>query len=189
MITFVIILAILIIILFLPIAIKAKVNYDLIENVGYITGKFFFIRVFLIKFKIYGNYVYIYSKKNYEHRYKIISGGPPSVFSDILLFEVLKIIKFRTLKLYASVGSADNAYLAAMACSGLRLATNIMFSYIKTKKPKAIIKTGVYPQFYKNTLLVAGASSVRFNLFKILVCFLKSVHIYINEGVKNGQRA
>lgn len=189
MITLIIILIILIIVLFVPIVIKAKANYDVIDNVGYITGKFFFIRVFLIKFKFHGNYIYIYSKKKYEHKYKIFSGGPPSVFSDILLFEILKIIKFKTLKLYASVGNKDNAFLSAMACSTLRLAVNILFSYVKTKKPKSIIKTGIYPQFCNDTMLVAGASSVRFNLFKIIISLFKSVHIYINEGVKNGQRA
>lgn len=180
---------IILILLLLPIKIKGKINFNVLDNVGYITGKFFFIRVLFFKFYFIGSTLMLVNKRYKVHPFDLRGVESPSAFSDIFVIQLLRLFHFNTIKLYATVGDADNAFNTAMLCSMITIPVNSLLAYIKVKKPLTKINAGVFPSFCANSFIAGGASCITFNLLGFIYCFIKSLTIFICGGLKNGKRA
>lgn len=175
------------IILLIPLKMKVKFVFNIIDNKGCLVGKLFNIRLLFSRFYFIGKTIVMVNKKN-KVRTFVLSAEQPSNFGDILAIQLIKSFNYKTAKLYTKIGSKDNAFLTAMVTALFPIPFNFLKGLLVSKNTISTINMGFFPSFCDDELLFGGASCVEFNLFMILKCYVLSIKKYLSGGVKNGKR-
>ncbi len=175
-----------ILILFFPIKLKAKVNYNILKNEGNISGKVFWLRVILSKVVYKGKYLILTNQKGRARVLWLKDDESSKVtFGDKYIINFIKNVDYRTMKLYANVGLADNPLAMSLIWSVINIPLQYCIGLVKMNKSSTKIETGFFPSFYNNSATFNCCTVVEFNLWLLIVCLIKTLS-KTKRRVKNG---
>lgn len=189
MITAIIVLSVIVffvVLLFIPIRLKAKVNYNLLVNEGIISCKVYGLRLILAKIIFKGKYIVVI-KDNKAQAFWLKSQGDESI-KDAFIMEIIKRFKFVTMKAYGHIGYADSPLITGMGVGLINEIIICALGVIHIKKLPRKIDTGLYPAFDENKLIVSASMVISINLFDIIASYISVLIKHKKESVNNGQR-
>ncbi len=171
--------------IFFPITVKVKIDYDLLKNEGLLFLYLFGIRIISRKWKIGINKIRIFAKNKKEKQMIIFDfDDGASGYGDYYLKDVLKRIDINTLKIFATVGVEDYAMYTAIINYALNLPTNIGLHLINhLKQPRKIISQ-ILPDFYKNNCFIAVCTSVTGTIAMLFISLIASYIKFKNKKRK-----
>ncbi len=164
-------------ILFIPIKVRGKINYNIFLNSGYVSLFFYKIKILVARFKIkiFKIEVWPLNKKPISLYFKDLKNQ--STFSDMFFANLLGVIKVKNFKIISNFG-AQNDYLTSSLISGfLKIISGVVFCLFKNNfnSAKSIQNFTSYNQ---TKFLVAATVVIRLNLFYVILALIKSVILY-----------
>lgn len=166
---FIIIVACVVVLLFVPLRIKVKVNFDFLQNVGFSSGYFFNLRLFLFQMKLAPNKLNFTGKrKNFS--ITLFDFGGKKSFAEKYFSTLVARLRFKHIRVLSHVGFEDNCMLSCLACGGLNALAGAAAG-VMTVGQNVPIEINNFPDFLKKNLICAFSSSVDVTLFKVICAF------------------
>lgn len=178
----IIIVLVVFIILFMPIKLKTKISYNILENAGIVSLYIGCVKMFLGRFNFgFNRFNMTYSKsKIYSTSFTDIKNG--STFMDKFIVNIYKRIKIKTIKIYANLGIKSDAYLTAILVGCVDVPIQILSALVLNQKAINRVSTRIFANFCDNSLFFGVAGCIKLNLFLIIYCCIVSL-FKINQGV------
>ena len=161
-------------IIFIPINLKAKVSYNILKNNGSVQIKLFKLALIDAYLVIQKGFVELRQKKNGKvFLSPFIFGDSEFQETDIVMI-LLKKIYIEHGTIYINFGLKDDAFISAMAVGISKTVTSIFGAILKSKKHEARIKNKIYPSFNKDRFLICLKASIKISIWQVLQSLLQS---------------
>ena len=177
--------AIILFLLFVPLRIKVKINYDFLQNYGFSSGYFFNLRLFSFGMRLLPNKIHLEGKKK-QLNITLIDFGDKKSFSEEYFSTLIKLLKLKHIRVLSHIGFEDNCMLSCLICGGLNAVFGSL-ACVATKNDAVPFEINNFPDFLKSNLLCGFSSSVDVTIFKMLLALIKTISKKI-RGVKNGRK-
>lgn len=165
---FLIIIGIIAFLLFVPIFIKLKINFNVLDNLGTVRFYVFGVRVYFVKIKFSKNQINIIGKKK-EKNINLNFNDAFLRFVNQLIYQLFLKIKITQFCFNAKFGKNGDAFWPAMLCGIEEVFIYVLLGYCYTKK-------GVFNTNLKNNITsekdecnLEFLIKAVFNLFMILI--------------------
>ena len=175
-----------ILLLFMPIKLRCKIDYDVFRNDGLLSLFLFKIKLLLAKLK-FKNFTILLKDKKKTTTIYLFNGQEQSKFGDIFLENLLQNIKVDNSRFISKFGIMRDCLLSSIIC-GIMINISSVFGCLIAQK-KENVKLSVYcmPDYLHNTFVMCFTSSITFNLFVLLKCLIIStIKICFKRRYKNG---
>ena len=180
----IILIILLIFILFIPLRLRGKIIYNAISNNGYISFYFYKINVFLAEFKPGVKSIKLQTnKKNIE--FEFFKKEEDYALNELFIKNLLRETTINNVKIITKIGLFNNNLLSCSICGILNTSLSIL--RVLTKRVKRL-QTYFFPDFLMSRALFCLTISVQFNIFLILLSFLKSLIKIIKRGKFYGNK-
>ena len=180
----IILIILLIFILFIPLRLRGKIIYNAISNNGYISFYFYKINVFLAEFKPGVKSIKLQTnKKNIE--FEFFKKEEDYALNELFIKNLLRETTINNVKIITKIGLFNNNLLSCNICGILNTSLSIL--RVLTKRVKRL-QTYFFPDFLMSRALFCLTISVQFNIFLILLSFLKSLMKIIKRGKFYGNK-
>ena len=157
--------------LFVPIFIKIKLNFNVLNNFGTFKFYVFGIRIYFVKIRFSKNQINIIGKKK-EKNINLDLNDSVLQFVNKLIYQLFLKIKITKLSLVASFGKKNDAFLPAMLCGIEEVFFYALLGYCYTKK-------GVFNTNLNNSITAEKDEcnfefiiKAVFNLFMVLISII-----------------
>jgi len=181
---FLILLLIFNILLFLPLVLKCKINFDFLKNKGTLSVLFFSFIISLFKFKFLINKIFVKDKKKKISFIYYADLTSQNKFKEIFFILLLNNLNVSNLRFMGRIGLYENAFMTSMLCSGLNIASSIGGSLLCEKKNVDKFSFAFFPDYFESNFLLGYTTSISINLFVILYCFIFAIIIKLKKGEK-----
>jgi len=169
-----------IILFLLPIFVKVKATYNLIDNVGGAGFFIFGLKIVSLKFSLNAFGIKIY-KDDEIKKEKFDFESEEAVFMGNFLKQIKQKIHLKLLQIYYNIGLND-AFQTAMVCGYINLVIMIFFTRIKSIKPTASLFLGDNPSFNQSVFQFVFSLKISISLVDIVYSFLNSVILTLREN-------
>ena len=172
------------ILILFPVTFKVKIDYDFLNNNGFLVFYIFGIRIFIRKWKIGINKIIFIAKNNKKSEMTLFDIDSKAKYTDYLIKDIIKRIELNTLKLFITIGVEDFSMYTAILNYALRLPGNIVFNFIdKVKSPKKLV-CNIMPDFYRNNFFIGINTSVTTSIIMVCVSCVIAYFEYIKKKRK-----
>lgn len=159
----------------IPINIKAKVVYDVLKNEGKIQLKLFKLTLFYVTFTIEKGFLELTTKKNKKILVPIETGtGGTNIQTDFILI-LLKKIRIQHGTIYVNFGAKSDAFLTAIIVGTVKVLTSSFGAILKSKKSKSKLTNKIYADFSKDKLKLCLKASIKISILQVFDAYLKSL--------------
>ncbi len=180
-----IIFAIILFLLFIPLRVKVKINYNFLRNYGFSSGYFFNIRLFLFSIKLYPNIINLESgKKNLK--ITMVDFGDKKSFGEKYFSSLISLLKIKHMRALSHIGIGNNCMLSCLVCGWLNALFGSLVCVV-TKNNMPPIEINNFPDFLKPNALCAFSLSVDITIFKMLLALIITISKKF-RGKKNGSK-
>ena len=124
---FIILFLLLLFILFVPIKLKAKVNYDILNNYGFVSIYFYKLKVFLCKISFVPFKILIETKRK-RFKFKIFKKEKDYSYGEIFFKEVMKRLRINNLRLTSRFGLFQDCLLSSIGSGSILALSSILMS-------------------------------------------------------------
>ncbi len=180
MIWWIVILVLLLIILLLPLTLKVVVSFDLAENKGLLSLRFFKIILLKDKFKLGYNSI-TFESKNKITTTKFRDFGKSS-FGDRFAFSVVDVMKVNALKSDIVVGLQDNSFAPNIIAGFVLIIESALLAIISTKKQISVLRAAALSTNLESNIWVKFSLSISINILQVIFCLIKALFV-IKKGV------
>ena len=168
----------LIVLLLLPVFVKVRASYNVLENMGAIGFFIFGTKITSLKFKISGLSIKIYKENNGKkfQRFKeekIDFESEEAVFIENLIKDLKDKIRLKYLQVHYNLGVSD-AFKTAMLCGYVNSFLLTVFTRIKCTKPTASFFLGDIPSFNQTVFQFAFGLKISITFFDVVYSLIKS---------------
>lgn len=181
---FVILFLFLVFILFIPIKLKGKVDYNIFNNTGYVSIYFYKIKVFLGKISFVPFKILIETKKK-KIQVDFMKKEDEYSYGEILFKILMKKIKIDNIRFISKFGLFRDCLVSAVGSGTMLVTMSILMSIISSKKTLENSEITVFPDYTSNRLLLCFSGSIRLNVFVVILSLLISLFKVIKRGIKN----
>ena len=179
-----VILLFLLFILFVPIKLKGKVDYSVLNNTGFISIYFYKIKVFLCKISFVPFKIIIETKKK-KIQVDFMKKEDEYSYGEILFKILMKKIKIDNIRFISKFGLFRDCLVSCAGSGTLLVTMSILMSIISSKKTLDNSEITVFPDYTSNRLLLCFSGSIRLNVFVVILSLLISLFKVIKRGIKN----
>lgn len=159
----------------IPINLKAKVVYDVLNNKGKLQFKMFKLNLFKATFSIEKGYVELTTKKNKKILVPIETGESGiNIQTDFILI-LIKKIRIQHGTIYVNFGAKTDTFATAMIVGAVKVLTSCFGAILKSKKTDSKITNKIYPSFSKDELLFCLKASIKISIIQVFNAYIKSV--------------
>lgn len=180
---FIILFLLLLFILFVPIKLKAKVNYDILNNYGFVSIYFYKLKVFLCKISFVPFKILIETKRK-RFKFKIFKKEKDYSYGEIFFKEVMKRLRINNLRLTSRFGLFQDCLLSSIGSGSILALSSILMFTLSSEKNIEHGKIMVFPDYMHSRMLFCFSGSVRLNIFLIILSLVVSLFKTIKRGVK-----
>ncbi len=178
---------ILFIFLVFQLTIKAKIFFNVKNNIGKLKVCFVGIKIFDYTLSIKSRCIKITNKKG-KSKYLPIELDKESIkeythFQNILF----RKIYFKRLGIFFNFGLKQNAFASAIVCGYVDILSKIAYTVFKTKKSETIMNLKVYPTFEKNVIKFGFKAKISLSIFDLLWSYAEAQTIKFLEGDNNAK--
>ena len=174
-------------ILFMPIKLRSKIDFNVFINEGIFSLFFFKLKVILAKLEFQPFKILVKTKKQTIPIY-LFSAQRENNFVDLFFDEFLHSLSFNNAKFISRFGIMQDCMLSSVGCGCLLNAFSLISCQIAQNKKRAMTSIYCSPDYNYNTFIVCLSTSITFNIFILLKCLVVSiVRILLKEGKKNGK--
>lgn len=178
---FLIILLIVNLLLFFPLVLKCKVDYNLLENRGILSAYFFVFNVSVLKFKFLTNKIVIKNKDRHLSFLYYTDLASQNKIREIFLLLIFKNLRVRNLRFIDVAGKRENVFLTSMLSGGMNVLMSSVMCVLSEKTDIEKFSFVTFPDFFEDKMLICFSTSISINLFKIIYCFVSAVIIKIKK--------
>ncbi len=178
---------IVILLLFFPIKVKAKVIFNFLTNKGFVSLFLFGFNAFLGKIKILPTKLALLSKKKLSYLY-FFKNNTQEDFSEMFYSNLLRNVRLNDLRFIGKFGLFTNCLLTSLSCGGVMMGGGIVYSLLNSFRGRVPSSIKIFPDYRGNTLLLCFTSSIKLNLFVILKTFIQTICDFIKRSKKNGNK-
>ena len=159
--------------LVIPLNIKIKLCFNAQNEMVYVS--IFLWKLKLVLFKIFSkDKSIIVTTKKHKKEIEFSLSIKQIYFVEQLTNNLKSKTQIKKICIYGKVGLVD-AYKTAMACSTLITFIEIIFCYIKNKKPTCSMENNISPCFNKDIMLFSLYASFSITLFDLLYSIVISL--------------
>ncbi len=161
-------------IIILQLTIKAKVIFNIKNNIGRFQVSFLKIKIFDYILSIESGCIKLTNKKK-KNKYIPLEFDSQSiqeytVFQDVLF----RKIYFKQLGFYFNFGIESSAFCSAMTCGYVDIFAKIFYEIFKTKKSETKFLIKVYPNFNKSVIKIGFKAKISLSLFDLFWTFIET---------------
>ena len=181
---FVILFLFLLFILFIPIKLKGKVDYSVLNNTGFISVYFYKIKVFLCKVSFIPFKILIETKKK-KIQVDFMKKEDEYSYGEILFKILMKKIKIDNIRFISKFSLFRDCLVSCVGSGTMLVSMSILMSIISSKKTLDNSEITVFPDYTSNRLLLCFSGSIRLNVFVVILSLIISLFKVIKRGIKN----
>lgn len=175
-----------ILLLFMPIKLRCKIDYDVFRNDGLLSLFLFKIKLLLAKIK-FKNFAILLKDKKKTTTIYLFNGQEQSKFGDIFLEKLLQNIKVNNSRFISKFGIMRDCLLSSIICGTMINISSVFGCLIAQKKDNVKLSVYCMPDYLHNTFVMCFTSSITFNLFVLLKCLvISTIKICFKRRYKNG---
>lgn len=168
--------------LFVPIKLKFKVDFDFLSNKGYLSLYFFSLKLLVSKLFLLPTKLVIitHGKRDYLPFF-----DPPEKkkFKDIFFEKVVSNVDVANLRLFSNFGLFGDGVLSSMGAGALNIAGGLACTYFMQKRNLENATVQNFMDMTSNKFIVAVTSSINVSFFLIIFCALQTlVYMIKNRG-------
>lgn len=169
-------------ILFLPIILKCKINYNFNENRGYISLFFFSFNISLQKFILMLNKIYVKDKRNHITFVYYNDLTSQDKVREIFFVKIIKNVEIRNFRVISRIGVSKNAFMSCMLCGGINVVASIVGSYFCSQTLVEKFSHYSFPNYYKTEFILCFSSTISISLFMIFYCLISAITTKLRKG-------
>lgn len=181
---FVILFLFLLFILFVPIKLKGKVDYSVLNNTGFISVYFYKIKVFLCKISFIPFKILMETKKK-KIQIDVMKKEDEYSYGEILFKILMKKIKIDNIRFISKFGLFRDCLVSCVGSGTMLVTMSILMSIISSKKTLENSEITVFPDYTSNRLFLCFSGSIRLNVFVVILSLIISLFKVIKRGIKN----
>lgn len=164
-----------ILLVIIPINLKAKVVYDVLKNQGKIQLKIFKLTLFYVTFTIEKGFLELTTTKNKKILVPIQSDTSGTNIQTDFILIVLKKIRIQHGTVYVNFGAKSDAFLTAMIVGTIKVLTSTLGTILKSKKTNSKLTNKIYADFSNDKLKICLKASIKISILQVFDAYLKSL--------------
>ena len=172
---FIILFLFLLLFLFIPIKFKSKVIYNILNNKGYLSIYFYFIKLFDTTWEIVPFKIIINNKNKKDIKISLYDAGKEADFKELFFKSLLKKVKLINFRTIGRFGIMQDCLLSSAGSGALIVFLQIFNCFLMSKKRCRNLSCQIFTDFNKNNFLLCITTSIKFNLFVVITCALSSL--------------
>ena len=178
----VIVIGMLITILFLPIKLRCKINYDVFNNKGFLSLFLYKIKIIVVRWNVKKNCI-IFKTDKKELKINVFDTKGKAAFSEIFMRQIIKKININNLRIMYHFGFNKDMLVISVGGALLNILTRNIVKVVSIKTKLKDYDLNLFVSEKKTIFLLVFTSVIKINLFLIILCFIKAIGIKIKKGL------
>ncbi len=174
------VLAILLILLFMPIFVQLRVYFNAVKNLGVVAVSVFGIKLICVQIEFNKDKINVMSLKK-DRQLSIDPSNQQVQFMNNVMYQLFLRIKIVKLAVFCDVGKQQDAFLPAMLKGGVEMLFYVLLSFCYTKKGVFDTVVGGKMSSQKDELVVSVYLHIVFNIFVITLSLVRAKQ-KVNKG-------
>lgn len=180
--TAIILFLLLLLLFFLPISLKTKILFNVIENKGCVSVYFYKIKLIVSKWRFVPFKIVVESNKKEETSIYFNKPNKDNNYKDIFFNQVIRRVRIKNFRTYAKLGFNENCLVTAISVGLLKIMSALLNCFLLKYKVPENLKSQIFCDFKNTNFFLCLTSSVQLNLFMIVESIITSFFIKFYKG-------